>query len=697
MKQNKTKPFATQRTGSRTSRRTIRFKMILLSVLIAMVPLIISCILSASISLRNGKTAAYDLVEDRTDSVAQQVQSHVQRGYSVVEGLACGTDIRSLDPVLQKDILTQTIENNPAFILLYQQDTKGDQTARTSGTLGNRADRWWFIQEMQTKKPFVSKSYFDLNTNEAVTSIIFPVWGESNQMTGILAADFSLSKLQEIVDHYNTSDMYTVVIDGEGNVIAHIDETQIKEIYNYKNGTRSIQQANGSTKEEPIQLPEGLQELTTSLLNGSSGTAELKNMQGLDAIYGYAPVEIPGDSDAWGVITVELKDAAYASTYQMVIGNLGFTVLMVLLVVVIAVIFARNLTQPLLKLSKVANQIAEGDLDVQMTVEGNDEIGDVSEALSKTVIRLKSYIDYINEITQVLNQISKGNLCFELQYDYAGEFQKIKEALFYIRSTLSGTISQIKVVAERVNYEASALSNGSQTLAQGTTEQAASVEELSASIAQISDHVKSSAENAQDAERISIQAGEMVEKGNQQMRDMVQAMEHISESSQEIGKIIKTIDDIAFQTNILALNAAVEAARAGTAGKGFAVVADEVRNLAQKSAEAAKNTTQLIERSVQMVGEGTRIAHETAESLRTIVEGSNKTRQLVQEIATANAEQSLSIHQVTIGVEQVSEVIQMTSATAGESANTSGELSSQAEKLKDLVDQFVIDETVGVR
>ena len=184
----------------------------------------------------------------------------------------------------------------------------------------------------------------------------------------------------------------------------------------------------------------------------------------------------------------------------------------------------------------------------------------------------------------------------------------------------------------------------------------------------------------------------MVQKGNEQMDEMMRAMDDISNRSQEIGKIIKTIDDIAFQTNILALNAAVEAARAGAAGKGFAVVADEVRNLAQKSAEAANNTTLLIEQSMKAVDEGTRVAGETAQSLRSIVDGSSQTLRLVREIATASTEQSVAISQVTVGVEQVSSVIQMTSATANESATTSAQLSQQAQSLQNLVSQFKLDD-----
>ena len=673
-----------------SSRQTIRSRIIKMAIIIALVPLLLSCTISTVFSFTNGKETAYEQLESRTDSVMKQVQAYVQQGYSVMEGLACGTDIRSLDPVLQKNILMETIHNNQGFILLYQQDTNGDQTARTSGELGNRADRWWFIQEMQTKKPFVSKSYYTLSTNEAVTSIVFPVFGEQNQMTGILAADFSLAKLQEIIEHYNTEDMYTIVIDGEGSVIAHADESQVQQIYNYKNSTKSVIE-NDVTKEVSVKLPDGLQTLATNLLKGASGTAELKNMQGKNAIYSYMPVEIPGDSDSWGVITVALKSAVYASTYRLVGIILALTVVMIILVVIWAVSFAKNLTQPLHKLANVADQIADGNLEVELHAEANDEIGDVSNALNKTVARLKEYINYIDEISQVLSQIADGNLKINLKYAYVGEFQKVKDALYHISESMIEVMQNIANSADQVSSGSDDLAKAAQGLAEGAENQTMAIEDLLKATIDVARQVE---ENKNDSEKSAENVNSvasMMENSQELMDQMRNAMTKIHETSQQVVGIIKAIEDIASQTNLLSLNASIEAARAGEAGRGFAVVAGEIGNLANESARAVNMTRELIGVSLDEIQKGNALAEEVLNSLSISVTEMKNVNSMIQNTATNAAIQMQNINQIKDGVEEMSQGVQDNSAMAEETSATSEELAAQAVVLTELMQKFKLN------
>lgn len=358
-----------------------------------------------------------------------------------------------------------------------------------------------------------------------------------------------------------------------------------------------------------------------------------------------------------------------------------------------AMYIIRSINKPVKELDQVAGKIADGDLNQSITYRSKDELGGLAVNFNRTVDRLRGYVQYIDEISDVLKQIAGGNLIFELTYDYAGEFAKIKEALEDISASLNSTLGQINQASDQVAAGSDQVSSGSQALSQGATEQASSVEELAATITEISSQVQETAANASQARAQGEQAGEQVATSNQQMQEMIAAMGEISEKSGQISKIIKTIEDIAFQTNILALNAAVEAARAGAAGKGFAVVADEVRNLASKSAEASKNTAMLIEGTVRAVDKGTGIAGATAESLNAVVESTKKVVSSVEKIASAAGEQAASIAQVTQGIDQISSVVQTNSATAEESAAASEELSSQAQMLKTLVGQFKLRST----
>ena len=403
------------------------------------------------------------------------------------------------------------------------------------------------------------------------------------------------------------------------------------------------------TKESKIAFDEAVAEVIASAKNGEMDKArELMETKA-------RPLQDSMDQNIQRM--VEIKIAAATTSEQenstrAASASLTMIIMMIIGIVasiVLGVVISNVIKRPLNKLVNSANELADGNLDISIDIYTKEETGALANAF-------RQMTDKINDVMSNINSASE----------------------------------QVAVGSEQV-------SQSSMSLSQGATEQASSIEELSASIEEIASQTRLNATNSDKAKEMSTSAQMYAKKGNEHMADMLKAMAEINESSTSISKIIKVIDDIAFQTNILALNAAVEAARAGQHGKGFAVVAEEVRNLAARSANAAKETTDMIEGSINKVEGGTRIANETAEALNKIVEGVSNATDLVGEIAVASKEQSIAVDQINQGISQISDVVQTTSATAEETAAASEELSGQAEMLKTQVATFRLKRNHGNR
>ena len=366
---------------------------------------------------------------------------------------------------------------------------------------------------------------------------------------------------------------------------------------------------------------------------------------------------------------------------------MALAVVSLVLTVILATSITRGIRQPVQELEIAAAEMAKGSLQVAVTYESKDELGQLANSMRELTKGLNTIIQDVNFL---LEEMAQGNFDVRTRAEasYLGDYAPLLQSVRHINRSLSDAIFGINQSSEQVSAGAEQVSSGAQALSQGATEQASSVEELVATISEISNQVQHMADYASEASATTADAGGDVTASNTEMQEMIAAMAQISEKSNQISKIIKTIEDIAFQTNILALNAAVEAARAGSAGKGFAVVADEVRNLASKSAEASKNTASLIADSIRAVEDGSRIADRTAAALAAVVEKASKVTVQVDQITAVAKEQAEAIAQVSMGIDQISAVVQTNSATAEQSAAASEELSSQAQMLKSLVSRF---------
>ena len=426
--------------------------------------------------------------------------------------------------------------------------------------------------------------------------------------------------------------------------------------------------------------------IATHVLDNQENYAVSTEIMGEPYIAAYAPL-IDGEGKTVGAAFAGLNITEIQSLEVMAVGvSVGVAVVVAVIVCVIMIIYIRGaIVRPVENLCMVAGEMANGNLNVTVNKAPNNEIGALADSLKDTISNLQVIV---NDISENMETMANGDMTNEITHDYVGDFASIKQSVNKISGALNNTLSSINIAAEQVNSGADQVATAAQSLSQGATEQASSIEELSSSIMSVSEQVNENAKNVNVAGDYVQESQQGIENSNQYMQQMMDAMSDINESSSQISKIIKVIDDIAFQTNILALNAAVEAARAGAAGKGFSVVADEVRNLASKSADAAKQTTLLIEGSVTSVGKGMEIAQETAKALETVKSQSEMVVQTIKKIQEASNEQAEAINQITIGLEQISSVVQTNSATSQESAAASEELSGQAQMLREEISQF---------
>lgn len=469
---------------------------------------------------------------------------------------------------------------------------------------------------------------------------------------------------------------------------------------NREKAVSALQETDMTTEEN--ELIKNIQSRSNDLLSiedqAMKLTQEGQQLEAIGLVYGeeyesaVAEIRALQDELVESAKTRTVSDQNTLSARMDITFYLTFASLFVVVIIQMMVIFyvRRSILVPMVSIGNNMGKMAEGNLDEVLDVpEDGTELGELARAINHTKQQTQIIIQ---DIDYVLGEMAEGNfmVAFDQKEAYRGAYESILNSMQKLKNDQSKTLLQIETAANQVALGSGQVSDGAQALAQGATEQASAVEELSATITDISNNAKGNAQNSALALEHSQKAASFVSESANNIREMVVAMGEISQSSQKIGKIIATIENIAFQTNILALNAAVEAARAGSAGKGFAVVADEVRNLASKSDEAAKATKELIVNSVESVKRGEAIVAQVSEALEATITASQQAEHDIAQITAAIMEQTDSIAQVADGIDQISSVVQTNSATSEESAAASEELSSQAQMLKDSVRRFRI-------
>lgn len=542
----------------------------------------------------------------------------------------------------------------------------------------NYAERDYFQAAIRGES-FISDPTVSKVTGNVSFLVSAPLWEEGQPGTRIIGVVYFVPNedfLNQLVEKISPSpNAYGYMLNRQGTSVADMD----RELVGKEN---SIEDA----KTDP-SLQE-IAEIEQKMIRGESGFGH-QQYEGKRWVESYAPV---ANTNGWSLGIMAPEGDFLGSFYLSVIITVVVTALFLAGGLLTAFTYSRSLRKRLAYCAERLSKLSEGDLKTPVEpTEQKDEIAALQTTTAKLVSSLQSIV---SEISWLLGEIADKNLAVSSRRTYHGDFIPIQVASVKITDALNHALKQIQTASYSVEAGAEHISASAQSLSQGATEQASSVEELAATLNQISAQVSQTAQTAQTANSHVEKTGENVAESSRRMEDMIAAMKDISDRSGQIGKIVKAIEDIAFQTNILALNAAVEAARAGEAGKGFAVVADEVRSLAAKSAEAAKDTTDLINQTIASVESGTAIADETAMAMAGVVENTKSVADLIKEISRASGEQADAIGQVTQGIGQISDVVQTNSAMSQESAAASEELNGQAQILKNLVSSFKLQDHV---
>ncbi len=562
-------------------------KSIFKQLLIPMVAIVVALcvVLTAAIVATVSKSYEKEIANrnlDKTKLVAGEISAFMDGAFSLTEEISKSPSILTMKTEDQNPILADCVGRNAYLELLYIQGTDGMQTGRSSGTLADRSTRWWFIQTMEQKKSFVSKSYYSVNTGMPCASIFFPMYRQQ-EMIGVFAVDIKLDYLQSLIEQFSNekNGEYSFVIDGEGVVVAHPDSTQIEELYNYVKLTKTVslkddagnpktdEKGNILTEEQPITLSASYKKVIEDVMSGHSNHAKITN-NGVSYYVSYAPISLKGDSDSWSVITVQKVSKAMSMVNFILLIALVASIVAVAVAVIIITKLAQHLTSPIVSLTSLVTAAADGDFSQQADENNSSELGALAVGFNKMSKKIASTLGDMNSI-----------------------------GLEVVQS--SDKLSEVQQSANSVNQAVTRIKDGSDKQTGQVNDVINKASELDSKFAELgvqSDDLLKIVKGTVDSEQQGEASIKELEKANQLATDsMSEAFKKIAaleEQSQRISGIVGTIDDIASQTSLLALNASIEAARAGEQGRGFAVVAESIGKLANDSSDATSTISQII-------------------------------------------------------------------------------------------------------